>query len=110
LTCIYNVYTFNTMNFAFELQGQVFEWDTGKAAANLRKHRVSFESACQVFFDPFVRLMDASPQGEAREAAIGLNEDWTLLFVVHVIRHGNIIRMISAQTATASERREYEYE
>jgi len=98
------------MNFAFELQGQVFEWDTDKASANFRKHRVSFEAACQVFFDPFVRLVDASALGEAREAAIGLTEDWTLLFVVHVIRHGDIIRIISARAATTSERREYEYE
>jgi uncharacterized DUF497 family protein len=98
------------MNFAFELQGQVFEWDTEKASANFRKHRVSFETACQVFFDPFVRLVDASALGEAREAAIGLTEDWTLLFVVHVICHGDIIRIISARTATTSERRENEYE
>jgi uncharacterized DUF497 family protein len=98
------------MNFAFEHQGQVYEWDTEKASANLRKHRVSFETACQVFFDPFVRLVDASTLSEAREAAIGLTEDWTPLFVVHVIRHGNIIRIISARTATTSERREYEYE
>lgn len=98
------------MDFAFELQGQIFEWDTEKASANLRKNRVSFDTACQVCFDPFVRLVDASAQGEAREAAIGLTEDWTPLFVVHAIRHEGIIRIISARPATTSERREYEYE
>jgi uncharacterized DUF497 family protein len=28
-----------------------FEWDPIKAASNLRKHGVSFETATQVFFD-----------------------------------------------------------
>jgi len=30
-----------------------FEWDAGKARANLRKHRVSFVDAMGVFDDPF---------------------------------------------------------
>jgi uncharacterized protein len=29
-----------------------FEWDSNKADANLRKHRVSFEDATRVFLDP----------------------------------------------------------
>lgn len=98
------------MDTTFELQGQTFEWDSKKAATNLRKHRVSFERACEVFLDPFFRLVDASDQEEAREAAIGLTEDWTLLFVVHVIRSPEAIRIISARPATPSERRSYEHE
>lgn len=31
------------MDTTFELQGQTFEWDSKKAATNLRKHRVSSE-------------------------------------------------------------------
>jgi hypothetical protein len=38
------------------------------------------------FFDPFVSYLDAAPEDEAREAILGLTEDWTLLFVVHVVR------------------------
>lgn len=110
MTRIYNVYTFGPMDVLFELQGQVFEWDTEKASANLRKHHVSFEKACEVFFDPFVHLVDASDQDEPREAAIGLTEDWAPLFVVHVIRHEDTIRIISARPATPSERRDYEHE
>jgi hypothetical protein len=30
----------------------MFSWDTGKARANLKKHRVSFEEAATVFSDP----------------------------------------------------------
>ena len=31
-----------------------FEWDGDKAAANVRKHRVSFDEAVSVFYDPRV--------------------------------------------------------
>ena len=98
------------MNVTFELQGQVFEWDAKKASANLRKHLVSFEKACEVFFDPFVQVVDASPEDEARDAAIGWTEDQNLFFVVYVERHGDIIRIISARPATSAERRTYENE
>jgi uncharacterized DUF497 family protein len=98
------------VNSAYELLGQVFEWDPKKAAANIRKHHVAFEKACEVFFDPFVRLIDACDQGEAREPAVGLTEDWALLLVVHLVRRENTIRIISARPATPSERREYEHE
>jgi len=30
----------------------VYEWDPEKAAANLRKHKVSFAEAASVFLDP----------------------------------------------------------
>jgi len=29
-----------------------FEWDSEKAAENLRKHRISFDEAATAFFDP----------------------------------------------------------
>jgi uncharacterized DUF497 family protein len=78
------------------LHGQTFEWDAEKAATNLRKHRVSFEKACEVFFDPFLRLLNASANDERREAVLGLTEDWSLLFVVHVAHQGDTLRIISA--------------
>ena len=31
---------------------QRFEWDETKAAANVRKHRISFEEAASIFEDP----------------------------------------------------------
>jgi uncharacterized DUF497 family protein len=96
------------MDLRYELHGQVFEWDSAKAAANLRKHGVPFEKACEVFFDPFLALVDAGDGEESREAAIGLTEDWSLLVVVHVVRQAGALRIISARPATASERREYE--
>jgi uncharacterized DUF497 family protein len=69
-----------------ELRGQTFEWDSEKAAINLRKHNVTFQEACEVFFDPFFRLVDSTGEDEAREGAIGYSERSRLLFVVHVVR------------------------
>jgi len=89
-------------------QGQRFVWNKEKAAANLKKHGISFEMACEVFFDPFVRIVEASPGDEERNAAIGLAEDWACLYVVHILKEGDAIRMISARPATAHERRVYE--
>jgi len=89
---------------------QDFEWDAQKPASNLEKHRVSFEKATEVFLDPFVCFVDAGDAEEFREAAIGMTEDWVMLFVVHVIRHEESIRIISARQATPSERRAYQNE
>jgi len=55
-------------------------------------------------------LEDASPGDEARHAAIGLTEDWELLFVVHLIQEEETIRIISARPAAAHERSRYENE
>lgn len=83
-----------------------------KAAANLLKHGVSFEKACEVFFDPFVHVVDATDRDEeARDAAIGFAEDWKMLYVVHLVRDGEnleSIRIVSARAATRQERDEYE--
>ncbi len=35
-----------------------FSWDTKKAQANLKKHKVSFEEAKTVFYDPLAKIMD----------------------------------------------------
>jgi hypothetical protein len=36
----------------------VYEWDPGKADANLHKHRVSFDEAVTVFYDPLSATFD----------------------------------------------------
>jgi hypothetical protein len=93
-----------------ELRGQTFEWDSEKAAINLRKHNVTFQEACEVFFDPFFCLVDATAEDEAREAAIGYTERSRLLFIAHVVRQEQTIRIISARPATTEERKIYEHE
>jgi uncharacterized DUF497 family protein len=48
-----------------------FEWDPRKAAANLVKHKVSFEEAATVFGDPFGRIM-SDPRHSLREERFAL--------------------------------------
>jgi len=88
--------------------GQRFVWDSEKASSNAGKHGVDFEVACEIFFDRFIHIKDASVEAENRDAAIGMTEDWMLLLVVHIQHEGGTIRIISARPATAQERRSYE--
>jgi hypothetical protein len=96
------------MKVSFRLYNIAFEWDSQKAATNLRKHNVTFEQACEAFFDPFViYLSDEFIDGELRETIIGLTIDWQLISVVYVMRADNI-RIISARLVTKTERETYE--
>jgi uncharacterized protein len=98
------------MDVVYRLNGIDFIWDPAKARANLQRHGVSLEAACEAFFDPFIRLLRTEWVGEdEREVAIGLTKDWTLLVVVYTFR-GESIRMISARLATGPERKAYEDE
>lgn len=96
------------MDFDFRYDEQRFVWDTQKADVNKVKHGIAFEQACLVFFDPFAVYEDASLDTERRQAAIGHSEDSGLLFVVHLMREDDAIRIISAREATRKERRLYE--
>jgi len=87
---------------------QTFVWDGRKAIENRAKHGVSFETACEPFFDQWSAFVDASADEESRLAVIGLSERRKLLYVVHVLRETNAIRIISAREATTPERRIYE--
>jgi len=69
---------------------------------------VSLETACEIFFDPFVRLLRTEHiGGEDRELAAGMTRSWELLVVVYTFR-GDSIRLISARPSTNSERSTYE--
>jgi len=86
-----------------------FEWDTGKAASNLRKHGVSFHEATTVFGD-FHGATVADPDhsmDEFRFITVGLSNRARLLMVAHTA-HGTRLRIISARRLTAGERRAYE--
>ena len=97
------------MKIDYSLQGIRFEWDSQKATTNLRKHGIAFEKACEVFFDPFLRMMNPENlNGQIREAIVGLTMNWNLLYVVYTMRKGDIFRIISARSVTKHERRSYE--
>lgn len=86
-----------------------FQWDQNKAAANTRKHRISFELATRVFLDPMrIETFDGREiYGEDRWKTVGLVEAG-LLAVVYTIRENNeVIRLISARKADSNERSQY---
>jgi len=87
----------------------LFEWDAGKAEANLRKHQVSFDEAQTVFTDDFsVVILDPDPSdAEDRLIIIGMSGKRRLLVVIYAER-GERIRLIGARKATRAERRNYE--
>jgi len=96
------------MNVKYSLHNIAFQWDSQKAATNLRKHSITFELACEAFFDPFVcYLDDETIDGEFRETIIGLSTNGQSLYVVYVLRD-DIIRIISARLVTNAERETYE--
>lgn len=88
-----------------------FEWDPRKAAANLRKHGVSFETAAVVFDDPLTeKQLQGDEHGEVRWKAIG-EAGGAIYYVVYTTREEDeeeVIRIISARKATRSERRAYQ--
>jgi uncharacterized DUF497 family protein len=86
-----------------------FEWDESKAAANLRKHGVSFEEAKTVFDNLLAVIFDDSAHsvGEKREIIIGHSQSNRLLLISFTERPG-AIRLISARLATRREREDYE--
>ena len=85
-----------------------FEWDPRKAAANLRKHSVTFDEAMTVFSDwESVTIPDPDhSEGEARYLILGRSSRGRVLVVSHTER-GENIRIISARGSDARERRKY---
>lgn len=83
-----------------------FEWDDAKAAANLKKHRVSFEEAKSIFFDEFAVQFfdDEHSSDEERFLMLGMSSEAKLLIVCHCERdYSAAIRIISARKATKRE-------
>jgi uncharacterized DUF497 family protein len=84
-----------------------FEWDPSKAAANRRKHGVSFHEAATSFEDEHgVYLPDA--RALERFVLIAYSNHQRLLVTVHAIKDEDRIRIISARKTTNKERRRYE--
>ena len=86
-----------------------FEWDRAKAENNLKKHKIAFDEAVTVFYDPLAATFDDPDHsvGEHRLITIGYSSQDQLLVVVHT-EHDSMIRIISARPATASERKNHE--
>lgn len=92
---------------ALEIAGD-FEWDIDKAAANVRKHGVSFMDAARAFLDPLaVDLPDIVHPD--RLILLGMTMPERLLYVVYTEKTpSGRLRIISARRATRHEQKNYE--
>jgi uncharacterized protein len=88
-----------------------FDWDPDKAASNEQKHGVSFSEAATAFGDPLsITVPDPDrSEGEARFVLVGLTYSGRLVVVAHA-EIGDSIRIISARSASRTERKIYEEE
>jgi uncharacterized DUF497 family protein len=92
---------------------QRFVWDHEKARINLRKHRISFETAARVFTDPYaLTRQDRIENGEYRWQTVGMIDGITVMLVAHTLEEDpdgvEVIRIISARRANLKERKRYE--
>ncbi len=78
-----------------------FEWDPAKAAANLKRHRVSFHEAAAVLDDPLSTTFpdEAHSETEARFVTLGVSRQGTVL-----VWHTRNETMPSASSAPAEQR------
>jgi uncharacterized DUF497 family protein len=84
----------------------IYEWDSGKAVANLAKHGVAFFAVAT--FDWSTALViedDRMDYGEARFIAVGFIGN--RLYVLCFTYRGLNIRVISLRKANARERKLY---
>ena len=85
-------------------------WDEKKNRDNILKHKISFEEAQTVFYDPEGKIIsdpDHSTE-EDRFIILGLSKMLRLLVVCHCYRENDeIIRIISARKATKNESKQY---
>jgi uncharacterized protein len=86
-----------------------FEWDEDKNRFNIQKHGIDFADAAYVFSDPFALSIpdDEHSESEERWLLLGKNLNERLLLVVHTYRYEDVIRIISARKATATETATY---
>jgi uncharacterized DUF497 family protein len=90
------------------MAGDDYTWDRRKAAANLRRHRLSFEAALGAFEDEYGLLLPDEAHSDEEERTILIGRiGGDLIVTVVFTRVGETVRIISARPASARERREY---
>jgi uncharacterized protein len=88
----------------------IYEWDPKKAAANLKKHKVSFAEGATVFTDPSALTFDDPDHSltQKRFITVGTSSKGRILFLAHADRGDDRIRIISARRTTKSEAHAYQ--
>ena len=87
-----------------------FVWDENKNQLNIKDHKVSFQEAETVFYDPNAKIIHDPEHSseENRFIILGISKLLKLLVVCHCYREDDeIIRIISARKATKNETRDY---
>ena len=95
-----------------------FEWDSAKAASNLRRHGVSFDDAARVLgqaegdYYLIEEFDDAHSEQEDRYRTFGSHpEDRTIVLQIswteRESKTGPVTRVISARAASPRQRKEY---
>ncbi|TGM57145.1 BrnT family toxin [Leptospira vanthielii] len=90
----------------------LFDWDHKKNASNLKKHKISFKQASEVFLDKdAIYIQDEKhSENEDRWLVIGKIENFTVVVVVFVDKSNKSeekLRIISARQANKTEENEY---
>jgi hypothetical protein len=87
-----------------------FEWDASKAAANRKKHKITFDEALTVFRDPLAVIFDDEDHSSAekREIIIGHSNRNRVLLVCFTERAIEVVRVFSARRVTKKEQADYE--
>ena len=81
------------------------EWNSRKAAANLRKHGIDFADAATVVYDDRAITIPEARSDEERFVTIGMDALGRILVIVYTWRDERL-RLISARKATPLERRQ----
>ena len=87
-----------------------FVWDEDKNKINIKSHKISFEEAKTVFFDPNAKVIHDPDHSidEDRFIILGLSKSLNILVVCHCYREKDeVIRIFSARKATKTECRQY---
>ena len=85
-------------------------WDESKNRDNIKKHKVSFEEAETVFYDPNGKLISDPDHSkdEDRFIILGLSKMLRLLVVCHCYKEDDeTIRIITARKAEKKEAKYY---
>ncbi len=84
-----------------------YEWDTKKAIENIRNHGVDFADAVIALEDENAITIEDRDHNEQRFKTLGMGSLINILFVVHLERGNNNIRIISARKAEPKEIKQY---
>jgi uncharacterized DUF497 family protein len=82
-----------------------FEFDPAKSAANLRKHKIDFKKAQDLWKDQYAAIVDACSDSEPRSALIARyrGKIWTAFFTERSPK----VRLISVRRARNTEEEIY---